>query len=107
MKTSIAITAFALAFAGAAYAQDGGTGPGQTYQGQATTQSGSHHHAKGNGLIAKTKRGMHRMGNKVRHAMHRDHRNDTAAMGAANDGDSARRARLDEAYANYHSKQAR
>ena len=106
MKTSIAITALALAFAGTAYAQDGGTGPGQNYQGQATTQSGGHH-AKGDGLIAKTKRGMHRMGNKMRHAMHRDHRNDTAAMGASNDHDSGRQARMDDAYNNYRTKQAK
>jgi hypothetical protein len=106
MKTSIAITAVALAFAGAAFAQDGGTGPGQTYQGQASTPSAGYH-AKGDGIIAKTKRGMHRMGNKVRHAMHRDHRNDTTAMGASNDGDAGRQARMDEAYANYRAKQAK
>ena len=45
---------------------------------------------------------MHRLGDKTRHAFHRD-RSDTTAMGAA--GADARQQRMDDAYANWKEKQ--
>ena len=107
MKTTAVITAVALAFAGAAFAQDGGNGPGTGSVGQANPKAAKDF----KDLKAKTKRGMHRMGDKMRHAMHRDqHKDNTAAMGAPSkdvDKDAARRKRMDEAYANWHARQAK
>jgi hypothetical protein len=107
MKTTAVITAIALAFGGAAFAQDGGNGPGTGSAGQANPQAAKDF----KDLKAKTKRGMHRMGSKMRHAMHRgDHKGNTAAMGAPSrdlDNDAARQKRMDEAYANWQAKQAK
>ena len=80
--------------------------------------------AKGGGLIDKTKRGLHRMGEKARGATHRtanaarksterDPINEQAAahdartMGAAgaNAQDGARQRRMDDAYDNWKAKQ--
>lgn len=56
-KTSAVIAAALLAMAGGAFAADSHT--------SADT-------AKGDGFIAKTERGLHRLGAKVRHAFHHD-----------------------------------
>jgi hypothetical protein len=70
--------------------------------------------AKGEGLMDKTKRALHRMGDKMRSAGHRvahagKKDNDTHAMGAGSatgrEQDSARQKRMDDAYANWSSKQ--
>jgi hypothetical protein len=70
--------------------------------------------AKGEGLIDKTKRALHRMGDKMRSAGHRvansgKKDSDTRAMGAGSatdrDQDSSRQKRMDDAYANWNSKQ--
>ena len=70
------------------------------------------------GMVNKMKRGMHRMGEATRNAMHRMGRkdagrteqaagSDTRSMGAAGSGpqDSARRSRMDQAYEDWKSKQ--
>jgi hypothetical protein len=73
-------------------------------------------HAKGEGLVDKTKRAFHRLGEKLRGAGHtaknsadkdadktaEQKQNDTRAMGASGSSkaDSSRQARMDEAYAN-------
>ncbi len=76
----------------------------------------------GDGLMDKTKRALHRMGDKIRNATHRvansgkksetDRQaqtsgSDTRSMGAAgsNAQDSSRQRRMDDAYSNYQSKQ--
>jgi hypothetical protein len=65
------------------------------------------------GLIAKTKRAFHRLGEKMRSAGNKAKDSDTTAsksdtrsMGAAGSGssDSARQSRMDQAYANSKSK---
>lgn len=56
-KTSAVIAAALLAMAGGSFAAD------------AHTSADS---AKGDGFIAKTERGLHRLGAKVRHAFHHD-----------------------------------
>jgi hypothetical protein len=83
--------------------------------------------SKPNGVVAKTKNAMHRMGDKMRNAGHRvaakgqpkstvrdDEKSysdpqgaDTRAMGAAGSDrvDRARQARMDEAYSHWQSKQ--
>ena len=80
--------------------------------------------AKGGGLIDKTKRAFHRLGEKMRNATHRTAnagrkstdrdaineqaaRNDARSMGAAGSDthDSDRKHRMDDAYANWQSKQ--
>ena len=63
-KTSAVITALALAFAGAAFAENGGSG--------SRHESATPHSAQGDGLLAKTERGLHRIGAKMRQAFHRD-----------------------------------
>ena len=59
----------------------------------------------------KTRHAMHRMGDKMRHVAHRDKdKSDTRAMGAAGSSDeavAARQRRMDDAYANWQTKQAR
>jgi hypothetical protein len=65
------------------------------------------------GLGTKTKRAFHRMGDKLRSMTHRDTQtarsDDTRTMGAAGSGtqDSARQKRMDDAYNNWKSKQAK
>ena len=82
-------------------------------------------HAKPGGVVDKTKSALHRAGDKMRHAgervgrhvpksgphhdskdhaMNSDTRSDTRSMGAAGT-DSARQARMDDAYANWKSRQ--
>jgi hypothetical protein len=105
MKISTVITAVALAFGGAAFAQ---SGAGASDHNSGTTATSQQSTANGGGIIDKTKRGLHRMGAKVRNALHRDH---TTSMGAAgNDNtaqDAGRRGRMDDAYANWKAKHAK
>jgi len=85
-------------------------------------------HAKPGGVVDKTKNALHRAGDKMRHAGQRvgkhvpgskahhandqamntdtrgDTRSDTRSMGASG-SDSGRQARMDDAYANWKSKQ--
>jgi hypothetical protein len=49
---------------------------------------------------------MHKLGEKTRHALHRD-RHETTAMGAGPATDDARQRRMDDAYANWRAKQDR
>jgi hypothetical protein len=124
MKTKIPalLTAMALACGGALAAGDYSSGSAEgsaTQRSQSTAvaaDSGSKS-AKGEGLVAKTKRALHRMGDKMRSAGRKstkgDDINQAAAshdsrnMGAAGSDtqDSARQRRMDEAYANWQSKQ--
>lgn len=63
-KTSAVITAVAVAFAGAAFADNGASA--------SRNESASTHAAQGEGLLAKTERGLHRIGAKMKQALHRD-----------------------------------
>jgi Skp family chaperone for outer membrane proteins len=81
---------------------------------QSTAASTDAQPRKGGGLIDKTKNAMRRLGDKMRHATNRNDKNatqaaarsDTRSMGATgSDADSARQQRMDDAYANWKSKQ--
>ena len=67
--------------------------------------------AKGEGLGTKTKRAFHRMGDKLRAIGHKNkdtqqaRTDETQSMGAGPAQDSGRRQRMDDAYANWKSKQ--
>ena len=120
MKLSTIVAAAALALGGTAIAGDNaGKSHDATHAGR-----GAHAQApKGEGLGDKIRRGMHRMGEKTRHALHRKDADrtganayrgpdDTRAMGASgsqaprnDDGDRARRQRMDDAYANWQRRQ--
>ena len=92
-------------------------GPTQRSQSAAAASDSPSKSAKGEGLVAKTKRAMHRMGDKMRSAGRKSSDNDainqaaagrdTRSMGAAGSQaqDSARQRRMDEAYANWQAKQ--
>ena len=104
MKIPALITVLALA-CGAAYANTPAA-DGTTKHSAATTASADA--PKKPGLLERTKRGMHRMGDKMRHASHRKGPDETTAMGAPASEptmDSDRRARMDQAYDNWKSKQ--
>jgi hypothetical protein len=112
MKIAALVTAVALASGAALAAQS------STDSGAATTRSSTateQTQPKGGGIIEKTKRALHRMGDKMRSvgrkASDRDKDaqakdNDTRNMGAAGSDtqDSARQRRMDDAYANWQSK---
>jgi Skp family chaperone for outer membrane proteins len=81
---------------------------------QSTAASSNAQPRKGGGVVDKTKNAMRRLGDKMRHATNRNDKNktqtaarsDTRSMGAASsDADSARQQRMDDAYANWKSKQ--
>jgi hypothetical protein len=59
--------------------------------------------AKGEGLGTKTKRAFHRMGDKLRAIGNKN--KETQSMGAGPAQDSGRRQRMDDAYANWKSRQ--
>ena len=74
----------------------------------------THSKSAGGGIIDKTKRALHRMGDKMRsvgkrgdNSTEQARRDDTRSMGAAGSDtqDSARKRRMDDAYANWQSKQ--
>jgi hypothetical protein len=131
MKIAALITALALA-GGCAFAAGNSStsGAASDYQNQSTatstdTQSGTS--GANGGVIDKTKRALHRVGGATRNTMHRignaarrtthggDNTaasgSDTRSMGASGSGsasdtqDSARRARMDQAYDNWRSRQ--
>lgn len=111
MKATALITAAALAFGTAAFAQQDKT----THSGD-TARAEQH---DGRTAGQKLRDSMHRLGEKTRHAFHRagdktrqtarrDDRSDTRAMGApgsSRDADTARRQRMDEAYAHWQDRQ--
>jgi len=117
MKIAAIITVAALATGSAAFAADYGKQSDRDMQRDhaAASDSGKHE-----GLLDKTKRAFHRMGDKMRgagskmaHATHTPDPNRTAArnddtrsMGAGRDDmhDGARQRRMDDAYSNWHDK---
>jgi hypothetical protein len=120
MKIRALLTVLALT-CGAAFAQgnsgstsrDAGASRNQSTAAAADSQS----KGSGEGLVAKTKRAFHNMGDKIRNAGRKNKDgdnqtagrsgNDTRSMGAAgsDSSDASRRARMDDAYANSKSKQ--
>jgi hypothetical protein len=103
MKFSTLVIASALAVGGtAALAQTDNS----------SSSSGTHN---GPSLVDKAKSGIHRLGNATRNALHKvggknrhdtqASSNDTSAMGASSSQDSARRARMDDAYSRYQAGQ--
>jgi hypothetical protein len=124
MKIAALLTA-ATFTCGAAMAQTGsGSAATQDPMAPRPAQTTGVPHAKPGGVVDKTKNAMHRMGDKMRHAgdrvgkhvpksgahkandqaMNSDARTDTRSMGAAG-SDSGRQARMDDAYANWKSRQ--
>ena len=80
----------------------------------AAVSKDSHSKSAGGGIVDKTKRAFHRMGDKMRSMGKRSDkstdqaaRDDTRSMGAAGTDtqDSSRKRRMDDAYANWQSKQ--
>lgn len=114
MKMPTLLAALALA-CGSAFAAGTTSDHVTTHRDQsAAVSSGTHETAKGEGLVDKTKRAFHRMGDKMRAMGHRNEtqhakdRDDTRAMGGPGSDttqDAARRQRMDEAYDNYRAKQ--
>lgn len=128
MKIAALLTVATLA-CGAAMAQTGsGSAAAQDPMAPRAAETTGVPHAKPGGVVDKTKNAMHRMGDKVRHAGERvgkhvpkagparnssDHAmsndtrgdvpSDTRSMGASTD--SGRQARMDDAYANWKSRQ--
>lgn len=114
MKIPALLTVMALA-CGVAFAQthSGAAERGKTGKAsQSATVASSD--TKGEGIGAKTKRTFQRMGDKIRNTGDRiarktgtDNKSDTRSMGAAGSdaADSGRRARMDEAYDNWKSRQ--
>jgi hypothetical protein len=119
MKIPALVTVLALACGTAYSAQYGSNAADDAANRQHSTAASTDtpSKAKGEGLIDKTKRALHRMGDKMRNAGRKStdkdqinaaaERNETRSMGApASDGqDSARQRRMDDAYANWQSKQ--
>jgi hypothetical protein len=107
MKIPTLLTAVALT-CGVAFTAQANTGADQ--QKQSTAASSTHAQAKGEGLGTKTKRAFHRVGDKLRSIGNKDktqsaRNDDTQTMGAGPAQDSGRRQRMDDAYANWKSKQ--
>ncbi len=121
MKIAAIVTAVALATGTAAFAADYGTHTERDASRQPAASQKSDAPGPHEGIVAKTKRALHRMGDKMRSAGHRTaqathtdrdrsamgDRSDTRSMGAARDDmhDSARQRRMDEAYANSKKQQ--
>jgi hypothetical protein len=116
MKLRATLTVLALACGTAFAAQDYSARDAAASRSPSTAASTETKPA-GEGIVDKTKRGVRRMGDKMRGATdrsaHRDPINEQAArkeaqtMGATgtDNQDSARRSRMDEAYDNWKSKQ--
>jgi Skp family chaperone for outer membrane proteins len=114
MKIRALVTVLALACGTAFAAQYSGAAEDAANRNQPAAASTDAQPKKGGGLIDKTKRAMHRLGDKMRSAMHRKDKNtqtaakgDTRSMGAAGSDtqDSGRQQRMDDAYASWKSKQ--
>ena len=113
MKISALVAALALTCGTAAFAAQPGDGESGAKPVPTATADTK---ASGDGLVAKTKRALHRVGDKISHIGHkagdkvsdtvhsakRDSRkSDTRSMGARrDDDDSSRQARMDAAYEN-------
>ena len=101
-------TAFAQGYGSSSSTQrDAAHGSSQSTAAAPENPSGS----ADDGLVAKTKRAFHRLGEKMRSMGNKDHdttasKSDTRSMGAPGSGtaDSARQSRMDQAYANSKSK---
>jgi rhamnose utilization protein RhaD (predicted bifunctional aldolase and dehydrogenase) len=121
MKIPALLTAAALAcgsaFAAGQYGSGSADSATQRSQSTAVSSDSASKSAKGDGVVAKTKRALHRMGDKMRSVGRKSTdndeinqaaaRHDTRSMGAAGSEtpDSARQRRMDDAYANWKSKQ--
>lgn len=113
MKATALIAAAALACGTAALAQQQDTSKSRAEE--STRAEQQEHGTAGE----KLRSGMHRLGEKTRHAFHRmgdklharrDHADNTRAMGASGsttvaDTSSARQRRMDEAYADWQTRQ--
>lgn len=114
MKIATIVAAVALATGTAAFAADYGTAADHdTTRHHATVAEHNDKAAAHGGFLDRTKEALHRMGQKLRSATHRDRsetaardHNDTRSMGAARD-DSGRHHRMDQAYSDYQHKQDR
>ena len=116
MKSTALIAAAALALGTAAFAQEGAPAKKSDHYPVQHENHGSANQKMQNGmhrLAEKTRNAFHRMGDKMHHVASRDHDrrdNDTRAMGGpgsghpSRDAESARQARMDDAYSNWHSK---
>jgi hypothetical protein len=114
MKLGATLTVLALA-CGTAFAAQDYSGRDAAASRSSSTAAPTETKPAGEGIIDKTKRGVRRMGDKMRSATdrsaHRDPINEQAArkeaqtMGATGTEDSARRNRMDDAYDNWKSKQ--
>jgi hypothetical protein len=118
MKPAVLITAAALAFGTAAYAQQDHSARGEETRAPATQDHGSASQKMRNGLHRlgeKTRHAFHRMGDKMHHvaSRERDRHDDTRAMGGpgtghpSRDAEASRQARMDDAYANWHAQHDR
>ena len=122
MKSSALITAMALACAAAVAAPASGADDTARSRNSTAAASDSKANPSGGGVVDKTKSALRRLGDKIRSAGNRGEQNrdehgvarngvrgsDTRAMGAPGTDpteDPARRARMDEAYTNWQSRQ--
>jgi hypothetical protein len=114
MKIQALVTVLALACGGAFAQYNSPAAEDAANRNQSTTASTDAQPGKGGGLIDKTKNAVRRMGDKIRHATSRKDKNtqtaaknDARGMGAASSDmqDSGRQQRMDDAYANWKSKQ--
>ena len=120
MKIATLVAVVALATGSAFAAGDNSYGDHSAAPSHQSTAAANDNTHSGGGLLDKTKRALHRMGDKIRHATHRvaksDHKSDadrqaqasdTRSMGAAgsNAQDSARQRRMDDAYNDWQHKQ--
>jgi hypothetical protein len=120
MKTRALLTVLALTCA-TAFAQTSGSSANRdastAQRNQSSAAADSQSKGSGEGLVAKTKRALHNMGDKLRSAGNKAKSNDkqtagtsgsdTRSMGAgaADTSDGARRARMDQAYSNSKNQQ--
>lgn len=116
MKATALIAAAALAFGTAAFAAQDQSARGEENHRVDQQDHGSANQKMQNGmhrLAQKTRNAFHRMGDKMHHVASREHDrrdNDTRAMGGpgtghpSRDAESARKARMDDAYANWHNR---
>jgi hypothetical protein len=121
MKLATIVAAVALATGSAAFAADHSYSSNNDTSRHAAAAEHNDSSASHEGLLAKTKRALHRMGEKMRGAGHRTetaagkdrdqdrsamgNRSDTRSMGAAGEShDSARQRRMDEAYSHSSDK---
>ena len=118
MKSAVLITAAALAFGTAAYAQQDRSARGEENHRVDQQDHGQANEKMRNGahrLAEKTRHAMHRLGDKMHHVAKRDdrHDNDTRAMGGPGTGHSSRDAaasrqsRMDDAYGRWQSQHDR